>query len=81
MKIKILLFAKLKELAGTDCVEITLPGEATAHDAFRALCGKNPAMTPMEKSLLFAVNQCYVRPGAVLKENDELVLIPPVAGG
>lgn len=44
----------------------------------------NPRTTLTEKDLrgcIIAVNGRQVKPGAVLKDGDEIVLVPAVAGG
>jgi molybdopterin converting factor subunit 1 len=81
MKIRLLLFAKLRERVGQGSIELMLPEEATVDTALDTFLKNKEDLRIMRKSLLFAVNQNYVSPEKQLQEGDELVLIPPVAGG
>lgn len=81
MKIKILLFAKLREMVGKDLLEIELPEKATATEAFLAIWKDKDEALRFKKNLMFAINESYVEAETLLHEGDELALIPPVAGG
>lgn len=81
MKIKVLLFAKLREIVGKESVDLELPERTTALGALEALFEDKKQVEQMREYLLFAINQSYARPDAILKEADELALIPPMAGG
>lgn len=76
MKIRVRLFAILRERAGAGELELDLPDGARVADALRAvdeLAG--------DLSLVMAVNREYAGPDHVLAAGDELALIPPVSGG
>ncbi len=77
MKVRVLLFAGLREKAGTGELLLELP------DGF--LLSGLPERLGIEEqarpSLAFAVNQTYVPADSVLEDGDEVALIPPVAGG
>ena len=77
MKVKVLLFAGLREKAGKSEVLLDLP-EGSSLSAIRQ--NLNLGM-PTWSSLAFAVNETYVPSETFLKEGDEVALIPPVAGG
>lgn len=76
MKVRIRLFAALRERAGTDQVELELPEQARVSDAL-AMLGAITNDVPV----VMAVNQEYADEHAVLSAGDELALIPPVSGG
>ena len=40
-----------------------------------------PGLAPEEVRIVVAVNTDYAEPETVLKERDEVCLIPPVSGG
>jgi molybdopterin converting factor subunit 1 len=80
-KVRVRLFARLGELAGTRETEVETGEGITAGDAYRLLCSRFPAMSGMDGSLMYAVNAEYVAPDHPLHEGDELALIPPVSGG
>ena len=80
-KVKVRLFARLGDVAGTRETEVELGEGWRAIDVYRALCERYPAMAGLNGSLLYAVNAEYVDAETPLRDGDELALIPPVSGG
>lgn len=82
IRVRVLLFAVLAEIAAVREVELELAPETTVRDAVNALVQTHPSL---EKSPLihafFAVNETYAPEDTVLQDGDELALIPPVSGG
>jgi molybdopterin synthase catalytic subunit len=76
VKVRIRLFAALRERAGADSLELELPDGARVADALAAVDDLAGGL-----SLVLAVNREYADPGVVLQPGDELALIPPVSGG
>jgi MoaE-MoaD fusion protein len=76
MKVRVRLFAVLRERAGTDEVELDLPDGARVADALARLDDLAGGL-----SLVMAINREYAREDAPLSPGDELALIPPVSGG
>jgi len=81
MKITVLLFAQLRELLGKEKIEIELQPQATARNTLDSLFDDKNQVKEISNHLLFAINQNYVQPNTILKDGDELALIPPVSGG
>ena len=79
MKIKVLLFAGLREKAGRGEMELEVEPGTAARDLPGKIFGASMAEPP--KSLRYAVNLDYVAGDGKLKDGDEVALIPPVAGG
>jgi molybdopterin converting factor subunit 1 len=77
----VLLFAELAELVGASRLRIDLPPGSTAGDALAALAREHAPIERMRGTLALAVDDAYVRPGAVLHDGQTLALIPPVSGG
>ncbi len=76
MRVRVRLFAGLRERAGTGMRELELPEGARVEDVWPALgLGDEPA------GLLYAANQAYVPAERELADGDEVALIPPVSGG
>jgi MoaE-MoaD fusion protein len=76
MRVRVRLFAGLRERAGVGSLEIDVPDGATVADVWPVLeLGAEPA------GLLYARNRAYVEPGEVLQAGDEVAVIPPVSGG
>lgn len=80
MRIRTLLFATYRDLAGTDSLELELPAGATAGDLVARLRSRSGLdRLPAEPAL--AVNQVYAPLSTGLSDGDEVALLPPVAGG
>ena len=81
MKVKVKLFAILRERAGTAEITKEIQEGSTVADLWAALQQDYPKLAVPGIRLLYAVNQDYVRPDRVLKNSDEVVFVPPVSGG
>jgi molybdopterin synthase sulfur carrier subunit len=80
MKITILLFAQLKDVAGKSSIELELSG-GTVKDALDVLCKEYPALEPYLQRVQTAWNEEYCKADAPLEDGGTLALIPPVSGG
>ncbi len=81
MKVRLLFFAVLRDIAGTDERELTVPEGATARDVWQTLRSSYAKLAGYIQPPLVAINEEYATPDAVLAEGDEVAFIPPVAGG
>src|SRR5262245_34106577 len=81
MRITVLYFAVFRERLGRDEEALELPDGATVGDALAALAAKHPPIAQLAGKYRVAVNQDFADAARPLAERDELVLIPPVAGG
>jgi MoaE-MoaD fusion protein len=76
VRIRVRLFAALRERAGTGENELELPEGSRAREVWELLeLGPEPA------GLAYAVNRQYVDRDHALSDGDELAIIPPVSGG
>ncbi len=76
MRVRIRLFAGLRERAGAGSLDLDVPDGATVADVWPLLeLGDEPA------GLLYARNRTYVEPTETLQAGDEVAVIPPVSGG
>ena len=76
MKVRVRLFAGLRERAGAAERELGLGNGATVADVWEPLgLGAEP------DGLLYAVNREYAERDRPLADGDEVALIPPVSGG
>jgi len=78
MRVRIRLFAQLRERAGASELSLELPDGARVRDA---LAAEQVASLAAGLPLVMAVNREYADVDAPLAANDELALIPPVSGG
>jgi molybdopterin converting factor subunit 1 len=81
VRVRVRLFASLREAAGGGEWALELREGATAEDAWRALAARHPSLSHRRLSLAAAVNRRYAAFETVLAEGDEVAFIPPVSGG
>lgn len=76
MKVRVRLFAAVRERAGSGSVEVELSEVAGVGDVWPPLgLGAEPT------GLLYALNRGYAEKTAGLSPGDEVAVIPPVSGG
>jgi molybdopterin synthase catalytic subunit len=81
MLVKILLFARLRDVAGRGELERDLPDGATAETAWAALAREFPALGDYRGAASCAVNHDYAKFTTALRDGDEVAFLPPVSGG
>ena len=81
MKVQVRLFARYREAAGRDRVELDLPEGGTVEAAWEAVTSRFPSLSAYRPFTLFAVGNDYVGPERSLRPGEELCLFPPVSGG
>ena len=74
-----LFFASLREIVGSNSVELDLFDGATTATIFATLCGQYPLL--QQGSVAIAVNKSYITDTIKLKDGDEVALLPPISGG
>lgn len=80
MKCKIKAFGISREIIGGKLLELEVPEGYTIAALKQELFQKYPAFGEL-KSLYVAVNNEYANEEILVKEGDEIALIPPVSGG
>ena len=75
------LFARLRELAGTDAENVEVRAGSTVADVYDALRKAHPGLDVNRESVRAAVNQEFADWDAVVADGDEVAFIPPVSGG
>lgn len=80
MNVRVVLFAKPRELVGKPNIDLALPAGATAADAWDQLSSRYD-LGALPRSFRCAVNSEYAGWEDALKDGDELAVIPPVSGG
>ena len=79
MKVTLKFFASVREITGTRVQTVEMADGTTVAGAWKLYVEKYPRLANM--GLAYAVNREYSGPERVLKDGDELALIPPVSGG
>ena len=81
MQIKALFFATYRDIAGTDELEVELPGGSSVADLVLSLRDRGEAWQALPPQPAVAVNLTYSNLRAPLSDGDEVAFIPPVSGG
>lgn len=81
MRVHLLLFGILRDVAGGSGRVLELPEGATVREMLDKCEAEIPGMKASMASSAIAVNQQYARADTELKHNDEVALLPPVSGG
>jgi molybdopterin converting factor subunit 1 len=81
MRIRLLLFATYRDLAGTPEVEFDVPTGATAADVIDLLRRSGNGASRLPARPVVAINEEYATLETGLQDGDEVALLPPVAGG
>jgi molybdopterin synthase catalytic subunit/molybdopterin converting factor small subunit len=81
MKVQVRLFARYREEAGRDHLDLELADGGTVERAWEAVTRQYPVLVPYRPYTLFALRNDYVGADHLLGDGDELCLFPPVSGG
>ena len=81
MRVRFLLFALYRDFAGSDEIELQLPDGVTAETAVSSLRALGGGLAQLPARPVVAINRTYAALSDILSDNDELALLPPVAGG
>lgn len=74
-------FASLRELIGEHEARIVLPIESCPADVWEACVQRWPALASRRGSTVLAVNREFARGDTIIRDGDEVALLPPVSGG
>jgi len=80
MNLKVLLFGIAKDIAGQEEIEFELTTPLTVDQFKQALQKQYPDLESLAHFAV-AVNQEFASENHMIKENDEVALLPPVSGG
>lgn len=81
MRVRVLAFARLRELLGFGVRDLDLADGATLESAWRALAAETNGLDALRPSTRFARNGALSDGATALREGDEIALMPPVGGG
>ena len=83
MRLKVLFFARSREIVGASELALELGDGATTSTLLERLLREHPGLQEVMRACVFAVNQEYVSKdeAAPLKDGDEVAIIPPLSGG
>lgn len=81
MRVSVRLFARLRELAGTDTVVRDVASGSAVGDVWASLVREWPQMDAFQSTVSAAVNAEYARMTREVADGDEIAFLPPVSGG
>jgi molybdopterin synthase catalytic subunit len=81
MRVCVLLFAGLREAVGQKQLFLELPEDASLGELMAQLAGVHPAVAAYRGRLVISVNAERAPLDRVLRDGDEVALLPPVSGG
>ena len=79
--VKLLFFATLRDRAGTKSMELDVPGDLTIQGLKDKLSVEYPNLKDSMKSVLITINREYAFDEAVIPQDAEVAMFPPVSGG
>lgn len=81
MNITVRFFALHRDIVGASELQLEVPDGTTLGQLWARLGEQHPALVPATRSIMYALNEAYADPTAVLHDGDEAAFIPPVSGG
>jgi molybdopterin converting factor subunit 1 len=79
--VKLLFFATLRDRAGRKSMELDVPLDLTIQGLKEKLSSEFPNLKDSMKSVLITINREYAYDEAVIPQEAELAIFPPVSGG
>jgi molybdopterin synthase catalytic subunit/molybdopterin converting factor small subunit len=81
MKVRVSFFGPARDWAGQSEVELELPDGATAEDVIRRVADDCGLAADRRATIRLAIDDAFVGGSHVVREGDDISLIPPVSGG
>ena len=79
--IKLLFFATIRDRAGTRSLDLDIPAGLTILGLKEKLTTDYPNLKESMHSVLITINREYAFDEAIVPQNAEIALFPPVSGG
>jgi molybdopterin converting factor subunit 1 len=81
MRVRVLFFGQLKDIAGVSQEDAELSEDARVEDLYERDARRLPRLSEFRPSVAASVNQEYAEWRASLAPGDEVAFLPPVSGG
>ncbi len=80
-RVKLLFFATLRDRAGAKSMELDVPADLTIQGLKDQISDQYPNLRDAMSSVIITINREYAFDEAVIPQNAELAMFPPVSGG
>jgi sulfur-carrier protein len=81
IRVKVLFFGRLKEIAGRAEDVVDVPEQASIEQLFARCVARQPELARYRSSLVASCNQEFAAWSTALRSGDEVAFLPPVSGG
>jgi molybdopterin converting factor subunit 1 len=81
MILRVRLFARARDLGGTETLSVELPPGSTVGELRRRLAVVAPSLASLLPRCAVAVNNEFAEAALKLSAADEIAVLPPVSGG
>ena len=81
MRVRVQLFARLRDLAGRSECDCDVPAGSSVEDVWRAVADRHSSLKPFAGAISCALNADFARMSSTVREGDEVAFLPPVSGG
>jgi molybdopterin synthase catalytic subunit len=81
MRVTVQYLGMLKEFAGRESEVVDVPDGASAGEVYAAAQQRIPQLDGFRHAVALAVNYEYCSADRILRDGDEVALLPPVSGG
>lgn len=79
--VKLLFFATLRDRAGTKSIELDIAPDLTIGGLKEKVSAEYPNLKDSMSSVLITINREYAFDDALIPQDAELAMFPPVSGG
>jgi len=81
VEVRVRFFSHLRDLAATGETNLKIEEGSTVDDLLQRLYANGPALKAADKTILVAAGVEFVDRDYLIREGDEISIMPPVQGG